>query len=92
MFQNVGHLYHICSNLDSSLRDRTLTHVFGWHCELCSHTVTFGSIPEARIMPVFNRAPTESPEITGIEFRVLALALTHKDFSRFSESSDVVMT
>ncbi len=44
-----------------------------------------------RIMPMSDAVSSEGPKTTGIQQRSSALSLTHRDFSRFSESFDDVM-
>ncbi len=44
-----------------------------------------------RIKPMSDAVLSEGPKTTGIQQRSLALSLTHRDFSSFSESFDDVM-
>ncbi len=44
-----------------------------------------------RIMPLSDAVTSVGPKTTGIQQRSLALSLTHRDFSSFSESFDDVM-
>ncbi len=58
--------------------------------------MVFQSVPEPtnilyRVMSIFNAVPLEGSKVTAIQCWVLALPLTCRDFSGFSESSDDIM-
>ncbi len=85
-----------CSHMASFLHDRALVDICRWHGDCVYRQWFLGvflgpfSNVNDRIMPMSDVVSSEGLKTTDIQQRSSAFSLTHRDFSSFSESFDVM--